>query len=369
MVRRGGHPWAIPCTGGSNVVVIGVPVQSRSSRSRLTAFASRRTCQRPAASGGSTPSEPGAGSASPPVPWTRAPRCDRDSTRRPHRRPRGPPPGAHRLLLPHARLGLRGRGRRAGDDGPGLAEASTRFEGRSALRSWLYRIATNVCLDMLRAASAGPGRWTWARRPPPTRRCRAALPEDRWISARSPTTGSCPPTATRPRWPRPASRSAWPSSPPSSTCRPAQRAVLILREVLRWQATEVAELLDTTRGLGQQRPPAGPGHAGRHRPRRRRAARRSTPSSEALLDPLRRRLRALRHRRARRAAPRGRHVHRCRRSTSGCRAPTTSARWFIGPGRRLRGLPPDRPPPPTAARRSPPTSRPVRAAGSRSASR
>ncbi|MGH3963467.1 MAG: sigma-70 family RNA polymerase sigma factor [Pseudonocardiaceae bacterium] len=119
------------------------------------------------------------------------------------------------------------------------------FEGRSALRSWLYRIATNVCLDMLRG------------------RERRALPVD--LGPSSTAEGAIGPILPERTWlqPVPDGRVLPADGDPAElavsreTIRLAfitalqhlparQRAVLILREVLRWQATEVAELLETS---------------------------------------------------------------------------------------------------------------------------
>ena len=92
-----------------------------------------------------------------------------------------------------------------------------RFEGRAALRSWLYRIATNVCLDMLngrerraRPMDLGPAR-------EPIESNLHTLPEVTWIEPIP--DGACCRRAIRPRWPSRARRSGSRSSPPCSTCR------------------------------------------------------------------------------------------------------------------------------------------------------
>jgi RNA polymerase sigma-70 factor (ECF subfamily) len=101
--------------------------------------------------------------------------------------------------------------------------ASRRFEGRAAVRTWLYRIATNVCLDSLGHA---------ARRPIPVEDVpelagaggdpdpsEDALERERLRLAIVIAVGALP---------------------------PRQRAVLLLRDVLSWRASEVADLLGMT---------------------------------------------------------------------------------------------------------------------------
>jgi RNA polymerase sigma-70 factor (ECF subfamily) len=117
-----------------------------------------------------------------------------------------------------------------------------RFEGRAAVRSWLYRIATNVCLDMAKG------------------RARRAIPMD-FGPAQAPVAENL---NWRPEvpWLQPIPDTALADDPSDvavahETVRlafvaalqhlpPRQRSVLILFEVLRWSAQEIAELLDTS---------------------------------------------------------------------------------------------------------------------------
>lgn len=120
-----------------------------------------------------------------------------------------------------------------------------KFEGRSAVRSWLYRIATNVCLTMLdgrkrRARPMDFGPASSASDPLP-----AALPESTWLTpipdAMVLPGGNDPAeTAVARESVRLAFVAALQHLPPR------QRAVLILREVLQWKAAEVAQLLETS---------------------------------------------------------------------------------------------------------------------------
>ncbi len=118
-----------------------------------------------------------------------------------------------------------------------------RFQGRAALRSWLYRIATNVCFDSLngrvrraRPMDLGPA-------VEPIEANLNARPEDTWIepiplglvAAEDPAQ-----LAEERETLRLAFVAALQHLPPR------QRAALILCEVLRWKATEAAELLETS---------------------------------------------------------------------------------------------------------------------------
>ena len=103
--------------------------------------------------------------------------------------------------------------------------ASRRFEGRAPVRTWLYRIATNVCLDSLGHA---------ARRPIPVEE----LPEPAGAG------GGVGPDPSDTALERERLRHAIVVA--VGALPPRQRAVLLLRDVLSWRASEVADLLGTT---------------------------------------------------------------------------------------------------------------------------
>jgi RNA polymerase sigma-70 factor (ECF subfamily) len=120
-----------------------------------------------------------------------------------------------------------------------------RFEGRAALRSWLYRIATNVCHSMLTASQRRARPMDLQPAMTADTPLPAALPEAVWIEPVPdgrvvPDGGDPADVAVARESVRLAFVAALQHLPPK------QRAVLILREVLRWRAEEVAELLETT---------------------------------------------------------------------------------------------------------------------------
>jgi RNA polymerase sigma-70 factor, ECF subfamily len=121
--------------------------------------------------------------------------------------------------------------------------AADRLEARAALKSWMYRIASNVCFDMLQGAQ---------RRAQPmdlgaasTADSALGAPEHAWVEpiadARVVAADAQPAEVAESRE---TLRLAFVAALQHLPAR--QRAVLILREVLRWQASEVAELLDTS---------------------------------------------------------------------------------------------------------------------------
>jgi RNA polymerase sigma-70 factor, ECF subfamily len=122
--------------------------------------------------------------------------------------------------------------------------AFDRFEGRSALRSWLYRIATNVCLDMLGSRERRARPMDLGPSSEPVAANLNTMPEATWIQPIPDALVSEEGDPAQVAEARETIRLAFVAA--LQHLPPRQRAVLILCEVLRWKASEVAELLETS---------------------------------------------------------------------------------------------------------------------------
>ncbi len=124
--------------------------------------------------------------------------------------------------------------------------AADRFEGRSSVRTWLFRIASNVCIDMNRSPQrrARPVDLGPARTPDPVHLA-DVLPEDRWVTpVADEAVLDLDGDPARVAAARDTIRLAFISALQRLPAR--QRAALILCEVLDWSVRDVAELLDTS---------------------------------------------------------------------------------------------------------------------------
>ena len=229
---------------------------------------------------------------------------------------------AHRLLLPDARLGVRGRGRRAGDVRAGVAlvrpvrgpvrrpvvavpDRHQRLP-RRAQRPQAARAAHGHGPGVVRRPGpAGSAVGGALGRADPRRRGRAR----RRRPGRRRGRARVDPAGVR-------RRAAAPAAQAASGADPARGAALAGRRGRRAARHE--------RAVGQQRPPAGPGHARDEGVQRRRPDRPDRRRAAGAARPLRRRVRALRHGRPDRAAPRGRDVVHAAVRPCGCRPTRTS---------------------------------------------
>jgi RNA polymerase sigma-70 factor (ECF subfamily) len=119
-----------------------------------------------------------------------------------------------------------------------------RFEGRAAFRSWLYRIATNVCLDMLNGRNRRARPMDFGPAVEPVESNLNTLPEVTFIEPIPTSLVSAESDPAELAVQRDTIRLAFVAALQHLPAR--QRAVLILCEVLRWKASEVAELLETS---------------------------------------------------------------------------------------------------------------------------
>ena len=202
---------------------------------------------------------------------------------------RAAPPRARDPLLPDARLAPGRRGRRPGDAAAAPGAALERFERRASIQTWLYRIATNACLDELE------------------RRPRRPAPVQPYPDARVEQTADAGrPTRRRRYAQREGMELAFLTAIQPLPGR--QRAVLILRDVLGWTGARGRR---AARHHGRRASTARCSARGRRSSAelpRARAARAAARRERELLRALRRRLGARRRRRPRRAAARGRRA-------------------------------------------------------------